>query len=177
MSAVRCRWCRRCSRADLGRHKWHDRRILLDRRDALGLGSDEQLLLLDADGAVLESERANLFAVSGAVVSTPPADGRILVGTTRELVIRAASFVGFEVRLEPLALDELSAADEVFLTSAIRGITAVGKLRPDRSFKVGPVSAQLAERLWALWHTPTGADRAAARYAPAAKVVPIREDR
>jgi len=155
----------------LGRHKWHDRRILLDRRDALGLGPTEQLLLVDADGAVLESERANIFAVCGSVLRTPPTDGgRILAGTTREIVTRAAALFGFEVSVEPLAIRDLVSADEAFLTSAISGLAHVNELRPSRCWgahPAGPVSAQLAEALWAFWTSQVGDSRIANRYAPA----------
>jgi branched-subunit amino acid aminotransferase/4-amino-4-deoxychorismate lyase len=136
----------------LGRHKWHDRRVLSDRRGLLGLGRHEQLLLVDEDGAVLETEQASVFAVFGEVVRTPPVDGRILAGTTREAVVRLAALEGFEVSEEPFALADLASAEEVFLTSSIRGLCTVGGLRLSRSFQAGPVSARLAKALWTLWN-------------------------
>ena len=114
----------------LGRHKWHDRRILVEQRMALGLGAAEQLLIVDVDGAVLETERANVFAVCGSVVRTPPADGRILAGTTREIVIRAAAAMGLQVSLEPIALAELESAEEVLLTRRL-GYRAGGRTAPE----------------------------------------------
>ena len=136
----------------LGRHKWHDRRVLADRRELLGLGRHDQLLLVDEDGAVLETEKANVFAVLGGVVRTPPVDGRVLAGTTREVVIRVAAAEGLEVSDEPFALPELASAGEVFLTSSIRGLCAVGKLLGSGSFETGPISARLAKALWATWN-------------------------
>jgi para-aminobenzoate synthetase/4-amino-4-deoxychorismate lyase len=135
----------------LGRHKWHDRRVLADRRGLLGLGRHEELLLLDEDGAVLETEQANVLAVFGKVVRTPPLDGRILAGTTREAVLRLAALEGFEVSEEPFVLADLVSAEEVLLVSSIRGLCSVSGLRKDRSFGAGPVGAQLAKALWALW--------------------------
>jgi para-aminobenzoate synthetase/4-amino-4-deoxychorismate lyase len=140
----------------LGRHKWHDRRILADRRSALGLGDVEQLLLVDVDGTVLETERANVFAVCGPILRTPLADSRILAGTTREVVIRAAAAMGFQVSVEPVALAELEFAEEVLLTSAIRGITPVGELRANRTWRTGPATARLAEAVWASWSSRVG---------------------
>ena len=140
----------------LGRHKWHDRRILVERRSALGLGAAEQLLIFDVDGTVLETERANVFAVCGSVLRTPPADGRILAGTTREIVIRAAAAMGLQVSLEPIALAEFELAEEVLLTSAIRGIAPACELRPSRTWRTGPATARLAEAVWASWGARVG---------------------
>ena len=61
----------------LGRHKWHDRKVLADQRQLIGVGGDEQLLVVDEDGSVLETESANVFAVFAGLVRTPPLDGRV----------------------------------------------------------------------------------------------------
>jgi para-aminobenzoate synthetase/4-amino-4-deoxychorismate lyase len=145
----------------LGRHKWHDRRSLLDRRESFGLGRHEQLLLVDEDGSVLESERANVFAVFGNVIRTPPLDGRLLAGTTREVLIRSAKLEGFEVSVAPFGLVELASADEVLLTSAIMGLGVVGELRGYRSFEAGPLSSRLARALWQSWKGEVTASLAA----------------
>ena len=136
----------------LGGHKWHDRSLLTRLRESLGLSRHEQLLIVDVDGAVLETERANVFAVLGGVVRTPPADGRILAGTTREVVIRLATLEGLEVSDDPIALGELESAEEVFVTSSIRGLCGVDELTGSRSFEAGPIGARLAKALWAWWN-------------------------
>jgi para-aminobenzoate synthetase/4-amino-4-deoxychorismate lyase len=148
----------------LGSHKWHDRRTLSDRRDALGLGPIEQLLLVDDDGAVLESERANVFAVFGTLVRTPPDDGRILAGTTRDVVIRESALAGLEVAVEPFSLCDLGSADEVFLTSAIRGLTNVAEL-DGHLWQKNPISALLARSLCRSWRIAEGAPSTSRKYA------------
>jgi para-aminobenzoate synthetase/4-amino-4-deoxychorismate lyase len=135
----------------LGPHKWHDRSVLEDTRTSLRLSGGEQLLLVDVDGAVLETEHANLFAFCGGVVRTPPVDGRILAGTTREAVIRLAALEGFEVSQAPLAFSELETAAEVFTTSSIRGLCRVDGLAGGRSFETGAIGERLAKALWAVW--------------------------
>jgi chorismate binding enzyme/Amino-transferase class IV len=47
----------------LGAHKWRDRRILDHAREQAGLGADQHLLILDKGGDVLETDRANVFAL------------------------------------------------------------------------------------------------------------------
>ncbi|MGO9964741.1 MAG: aminodeoxychorismate synthase component I [Acidimicrobiales bacterium] len=140
----------------LGPHKWQDRSILADTRRSLGLMGGEQLLVVDADGVVLETERANIFAVCGGVLRTPPVDGRILAGTTREAVIRLAASEGFEVSQAPLAFGELETAQEVLLASSIRGVCGVERLAGSRSFEAGAVGPRLAKALWALWSGDIG---------------------
>ncbi len=110
----------------LGPHKWADRDLL----EAVEAGVPEGAvaLLVDADGTVLEASRANVFALRDGALVTPPDNGRILPGVTRAAVIEAAREAGREVREEPLALAELAAAEEVFLTSSVRGIEPAGSL-------------------------------------------------
>ena len=107
----------------LGAHKWADRQLL--DRFAASTANDELPLLLDADGAVLEASRANVFAVRDGTLLTPPADGRIVPGIARRRTIELANARGQKVREEHLSLDDLFAADEVFLTNSVRGVEPV----------------------------------------------------
>ena len=120
----------------LGPHKWADR-DLLERLEADA--GDAVPLLVDGDGSVLEASRANVFAVEGGAVLTPPADGRILPGVTRARVIALAG-----AREEPLTLDRLLAAGEVFLTGAVRGVEPV---------RDGAVTRRVAAALQRHWET------------------------
>jgi para-aminobenzoate synthetase/4-amino-4-deoxychorismate lyase len=107
----------------LGAHKWADRRLLeAAERDA---GPDAVPLLVDADGTVLEGSRANVFMCEDGVLVTPPADGRILPGITRARLIAVARAERAAVAEEPIALERLEAADEVFLSGSVRGVEPV----------------------------------------------------
>jgi branched-subunit amino acid aminotransferase/4-amino-4-deoxychorismate lyase len=130
----------RCHRlpGGLGKHKWADR----SRLSAAG----DQPLLLDADDDVLEAGWANLFLAREEVLVTPALDGRLLPGITREVVIRIAEEVGVEVEQRRIGREELPSAEEVFLTSSIRGIQPVRSL--DRTaVPRGEVAPMLADRL------------------------------
>jgi para-aminobenzoate synthetase/4-amino-4-deoxychorismate lyase len=107
----------------LGAHKWADRQLL--DRFAASAADDELPLLLDANGAVLEASRANVFVSRDGTLSTPPADGRIVPGIARRRTIELAKAGGQDVREEQLSLDDLFAADEVFLTNSVRGVEPV----------------------------------------------------
>jgi para-aminobenzoate synthetase/4-amino-4-deoxychorismate lyase len=101
----------------LGPHKWADRRLL----DGLAaLEPAAVVLLCDLDGLVLEAARANVVITEAGELLTPPGDGRIWAGTTRERLLAAGA-----VREAPFGLDRLLAADAVLLTGALRGAEPV----------------------------------------------------
>ncbi len=74
----------------IGPHKWRDRRLLSRLSGDARLAADEHLLIVDANGDVLETDRSNVFAVLGGVLHTPPLDGRFLPGVTRAAILRLA---------------------------------------------------------------------------------------
>ena len=89
-----------------------------------------------------------MFAVIDGVLLTPPADGRLLPGTTRAAVLRAAHSRGIRVGQKPLTLDELAEATEVFVTNAVAGLIPVTAIEGSRlAWPPGPVAAALAAAL------------------------------
>lgn len=133
----------------LGPHKWADR-TLLERAEA-DMADGTIVLLVDDDGTVLEASRANVFAVRGDALVTPPADGRILPGVARAAVIEVAREAGREVHQEPLTLAGLAGADGVFLTGSVRGIEPVGSLDGDELRPAGDAGVLLAAALRRRW--------------------------
>jgi anthranilate/para-aminobenzoate synthase component I/branched-subunit amino acid aminotransferase/4-amino-4-deoxychorismate lyase len=101
----------------LGEHKWIDRRLV----DELTGRTQAVPLFVDLDGEVLEAGYANVWVVEDDLLVTPPLDGRILPGTVRARLL-AAPPAGFEAREEPLSVERLTRADEVFLSSSVRGV-------------------------------------------------------
>jgi para-aminobenzoate synthetase/4-amino-4-deoxychorismate lyase len=122
----------------LGAHKWAD-------RSRLPAASD-QPLLLGTDDDVLEAGWANVFAILDGVMATPPLDGRILPGITRAITIDIAGEEAIVVEQRRISREELLKADEVFLTSSVRGIQPVRSLDGTK-ISAGTVAPLLGERL------------------------------
>lgn len=93
-------------------------------RDAKAAGAHEALLL-NAAGEVLEGTTSNVFALAGGALATPPEEAGILAGITRAHVMEVAGELGIPVQVKALPLDQLVAAEEVFITSSIREIVPV----------------------------------------------------
>jgi para-aminobenzoate synthetase/4-amino-4-deoxychorismate lyase len=137
----------------IGAHKWADRR-LLEHADA---GVAPRLaLILDRDGTVLEASRGSVFAVLDGVLVTPAADGRILPGVTRGRVLALAAALGIPCREEIVSFERLRAADEVFLTGAVRGIEPVRGCDGAAGWAAGPVTARLSRELRDTWTRAAG---------------------
>ncbi len=132
----------------VGAHKWRDRRLLAELGRQARLGPAEHLLITDENGHVLETDKANIFAVTDGVLRTPLADDRILPGTTRDAIVRTAGREGINCSFEPLTLDQLRAASEVFVCNAVYGILPVRSVDGIRaSWEPGPVARHFAAML------------------------------
>jgi branched-chain amino acid aminotransferase len=90
-------------------------------------GADEALLLNGA-GCVAEASVANVFALQGRELSTPPPTDGALEGITRRSVLELAPGLGLRTRERSLSRTDLLGADEVFLTGTGAGIVPVCSL-------------------------------------------------
>jgi branched-chain amino acid aminotransferase len=96
-------------------------------REARQAGAAEALVV-DGDGNVVEGASSNVFAVFGSTLVTPPEEAGILAGITRAHLLEVARELGLDVRLEPLPLERLGRADEVFISSSIRELLPVVRI-------------------------------------------------
>lgn len=96
-------------------------------RHAAANGADEVIFLAE-DGSVLEGPTSTVVIAEGRTLRTPPATIGILPGTTQAALFRAAEREGWSVKVEPLTVEDLRAADGVWLCSSIRAVTQVHTL-------------------------------------------------
>jgi para-aminobenzoate synthetase/4-amino-4-deoxychorismate lyase len=133
----------------LGAHKWADRAYVNGLESPLPKGS--LALLLDSGDEVLEASRANVFAIEGDTLVTPPVDGRILPGIARSRAIAAARSLGVEVLEQALSRERLLAASHAFVTGSVRGVEPVRALDGARLERPGPLADEIAAAMKPLW--------------------------
>src|SRR3954469_5780041 len=119
----------------------------LAKQEARQRGADEALLL-NQSGRVAEASVANVFAVHGRTLATPPAIDGCLEGINRGAVCEIARDLGFSVVERSLGRRDLLAADEVFLTGSGAGVVGVRSLdgRAIGSGRTGEVTLELERR-------------------------------
>ncbi len=112
--------------------------------DARLKGADEAILG-NSRGEICEAAMANVFLVENNKLFTPHFDSGCLLGTARERVIRLARHAGIEVVEDALQLFRLDLAEEMFLTSATRGVVPVAEI-DDRALPApGPIGARMRD--------------------------------
>ncbi|HKD20003.1 MAG TPA: aminotransferase class IV [Thermoanaerobaculia bacterium] len=105
--------------------------------------------ILVRDGFALEATKANLFLVAKGVVRTAPNGPRILPGVTRSAAIDAARRIGFTVEERAFTVEEMYAAQEVFLASTTLWTYPLVAVegRPVGGGKPGPAARLIREAL------------------------------
>jgi branched-chain amino acid aminotransferase len=85
----------------------------------------EEAILLDCHGHVAEGTGENIFLVRKGTVYTPGLEADILLGITRDSVIRIATDLGYPVVEKQLSVNELLSADEAFFTGTYAEIAPI----------------------------------------------------
>ncbi len=121
---------------------------ILGLEEARRRGADEGFWLNDR-GHLMEACTANVFVASGRAVVTPALSDGSRDGVTRAQAIVALREFGLSVRQSKVRIATLRAADEIFLTSSLRGVRPVVRMdgRDVRGGRPGPIARRLAERL------------------------------
>jgi branched-chain amino acid aminotransferase len=101
---------------------------ILAKCEAIDYGCHE-VIMLNLEGFVTEGSGDNIFIVKNGTLYTPPAEAGMLEGITREFVMKTlAKDCGVKVVEKNMRLDEVLAADEVFLTGSAAEIIAVTQI-------------------------------------------------
>ncbi|MDP6933319.1 MAG: aminotransferase class IV [Myxococcota bacterium] len=106
------------------------------------MGVDE-VIWSDRTGCFLEGTTSNVFAVKDGVLCTPPIDGRILPGVTRQVLLELARSQGMPVHVGPLSRDE--PMDEFYLSSTLKEISPIVELNGEAAAGSGPLGERLLQ--------------------------------
>lgn len=117
---------------------------VLLKQQAADAGANETLIV--RDGEVLEGSSTSVLIVSGGVLITPPNSHRILPGTTRDAALSLATGV-MPVEVRSIPIDELRAADEVWIAAATRDVLPVTRVdgAPIGTGRPGPAWLRFSE--------------------------------
>ncbi len=124
-----------------------------------------ECIMLSTEGYVSECSGDNIFFVKDGTLYTPPVTAGILEGITRELVISTlAPACGVPVQQKMFKVEELLAADEIFLTGSAAELIAVTQIDTLKNAKVakeskisageGPVTRKLREKFRSIVTSP-----------------------
>jgi branched-chain amino acid aminotransferase len=119
---------------------WAQNLTLLE--EAQCRGFDEVILLNERD-EISECTSANVFVARGGETWTPPLDAGCLPGITREVLLEEVCVEGISIGERALRLEDLEAADEVFITSTTRDLLPVLAVEGRRVHRRGEVRERL----------------------------------
>jgi branched-chain amino acid aminotransferase len=114
---------------------WHE--------EARARGFDE-VILLNESGEVSECTSANIFAIEGDRVWTPPLSSGCLAGVTRQVLLDEIRVPGIAIAEKTFAPVDLERVDQVFMTSTTRDLLPVREIT---SLKIRQNGRSTFERL------------------------------
>ena len=119
----------------------------LAKTEAIENGFDEAIMLT-ADGYVADGSGENIFLVTDGKLVTPASYNSILMGITRDTVIKLAkNELGIETIEKSIERAELYAADECFLTGTAANVTPVAEIdrRQIGNGEIGEITKKLQQ--------------------------------
>lgn len=141
---IKVRWCnmrlshnaywtniKHCNRLEqvLAQSEWQDTSIA-------------EGLMQDTEGELVCGTMSNVFMVLDEVLVTPDLRYSGIQGVMRQNVLRMAQQLGLATEQRAVRAGELDAAQEVFVTNAVRGIQPVIQVE-QQAFMIGAVTRQL----------------------------------
>jgi branched-chain amino acid aminotransferase len=113
--------------------------------EAKRTGFDEAIMM-SQNGYVAEGPGENIFLVKDNVLITPDKGSDILLGITRDSLIKMAESIGMEVRERQIHREELYTADEVFFSGTAAELTPITSVDGTKvsAGAVGPMTKILA---------------------------------
>ena len=113
--------------------------------EARAVGAFDAVLRM-ASGHLVSGAMSNLFVVRSGRVLTPPVDRAGVAGILRKVVLRECAALGIAAATQPVSLEELATADEVFITNARIGVVPVRRVG-EHVFRMTSMAQRLASHV------------------------------
>jgi branched-subunit amino acid aminotransferase/4-amino-4-deoxychorismate lyase len=108
----------------------------------------DEVLWVGRDGCLTEGGRSSVFGVVDGVMITPPDDGRILPGITRQALLDAGREAGIPVTEGPLRAD--APFTELYASSTLKELAPIVELNGRPAPGGGPLGERLVQAFHAL---------------------------
>ncbi len=117
---------------------------ILAKQEARAAEADEALCL-NEKGLLAEASMSNIFLVTDGILRTPDEESGILPGITRETILELAPQLGINTLEQDISLNELSQAEEAFLTNSLIEVMPLTELagKAIGSGRPGPLTRRL----------------------------------
>jgi len=102
----------------------------------------DDVLLYNSDHEILETPVCNVFFVKDGQITTPKSPD-IMVGITRSFLINNQPYFGYPITEKALSLEDITEADEIFLSSSVRGIITIDMVEGIPGLSSGPISHEI----------------------------------
>ena len=122
------------------------RNSILASSEAKASGADEAIMLTSG-GYVAEGPGENIFLVMKGVLVTPSPRSDILMGITRDSIIKLAEEKGLVVEERDVHREELYIAEEIFFTGTAAELTPIIKVDGKKigQGRMGPITKTLSD--------------------------------
>ena len=139
-----------------------DERLLFNRIKTISYGAKaaalreaqknkcDDALLINGSGNISELTSANIFWTKKNRIYTPPVRAGCLEGVTRKIILKEAKRNRWQLIEKNCSLKEIKSADEVFSSSSVRLVRAVGVILAKNyraKFEAGPMSEIIFRRI------------------------------
>ena len=105
----------------------------------------DDCILLNTGERICDATIANVFIIKDATLVTPPVSEGCIAGVMRRYLLETLAAAGYPVNEQPVTMNQLAVADEVFLTNAVSGIRWVEKC--GNVCYTNRITAEIFERL------------------------------
>ena len=121
--------------------------------EAKGSGADEAILT-SVEGYVAEGAAENIFMVKDGLLITPSREADILLGITRDSIIKIAENLGIETIERNIHKEELYTCDELFFAGTAAEITPIKSVdgRVIGEGKPGPITKTISDKYFDIVH-------------------------
>jgi 4-amino-4-deoxychorismate lyase len=114
-------------------------------REAARRGADD-VIFVSTDGVVLEAPTGSIvWAGDRTLATTPTGDTGILAGTTQQLLFERASAAGWQTVEVTATVDDLHAADVVWLVGSVRGPVDIVELDGKRRVRMPEIDGEIRQ--------------------------------